>query len=356
MLQKNCRSMVLTLSSFVSILLFQNCAPQSFNALDSASAELGSQSYLPSQTGLITPSTATNTPQISSGTGASSSQGAIAPGAANNPVNNTSVNNTASSCSAYVNMLNWDPNEQYKIEIASVMNQDLNGNQIDIPAYSGFSVSFSSTRMGTHAFNATKFLVANSGFTIKLEDPESGAAEIPSSAYMDPQDTAAKMQASVSSWNHSAQQVGSRAGFFVNRDFYFSHLTNFKKSKVSLYCNNKLVASGTQDVRTLNFELNTVFTKIKDVGYTFKDPNRSAFVNISCPLEVKAGSSIQCTVSGVNLASGYWLVNGKEDRSADDNTTYTMNNVPAGNHTFQVVVKYKGGLEDRSEMFLVKAR
>ncbi|NUN07473.1 MAG: hypothetical protein HUU57_17140 [Bdellovibrio sp.] len=360
MLIKTRRSIWTTLGFLLVLISFQNCTPQSFSALEQASTKAGTDENLVSQDGTGGTSGGAAAPSANSDagknntSGASSAQSATATNSSG--TNSSSTEPSAPSCSTYASMLNWDSNEQFRVEIGGVMTRELDGTKAEIPAYSSFNIAFSNNRAGTHAFNAIGFMVASSGFSIKIEDPEAGSIEVPISAYEDPQNIVTKRQAVIASWDSGGLQVGSRAGFLIKKDFYFSNLTKFKNSKVSLYCNNKLVASGTQDIRVLDFELNTVFVRTKSGGYTFRDSERSAFVNISCPLEVRSGSNIQCTASGVGMISGYWIVDGKEERSFDNQTTYIMNKALTGNHTFQAVVKYSGGLEDRSEIFMVKAR
>lgn len=67
-------------------------------------------------------------------------------------------------------------------------------------------------------------------------------------------------------------------------------------------------------------------------------------LTITCPTSLRAHSSGTCSATYVGaLASGYWTVNGSKVANSDNLTSFTWNDIPAGNYRVQGIAKDNNG-------------
>jgi hypothetical protein len=336
------------------ILTFQNCA-QSENfktaALSSLSQDSASSSNT-SQSNIDNESSAQESEKnkkkraaASTPTSAPKDSSSAAPPAASS---------VAETCVDYMNTLGADNfSGPLMVELNPIDNIGMSGNEPY--AYMGFGIAFRGKKPVGEETYLRRFKFDTSGFVIKLKALDSNTIITMANSYFTtiPSLPSEKTNSIVYS-NSNPNSPNKDIRFQVSNKFYFDNKDRLNAMRVELYCHENLVASGIQDFKRLEFPLNKKMLKTKN-GYTFKD-SVIGFINMSCPTEAVAGSSLRCTAGGVGLENIYWLVNGVRASEFDKNKMAQFTNVPAGVHTVQAIAVLSNGKEMRSLMYTIQIK
>lgn len=378
----------LGLLSFSTIIVFQNCANPQFEDSDFASSlssggRAGS-SYdsrggstgsgggvvnIPSQGNSYTGGTNWTYPPgsnsggtTSPGSVSSGSSGVVTtPSAGGSGVVSSPTGSSGAAasvdCLKSFNHMAWhgDLNQAFNVELSGFDSMDTSGAQ-EIFSHGGFGIRFESKpRPGvpSNELYSVRGPVASSGLSFRLVDIHTKkVVEVVASDYGTSSVNAIYRHLDATFYS---SPKGTSVGVALKRDFYDRYKSVLGYVQVEMYCSGKLIARGIQDFKSLDVPMTKKLVKVSDRGYDSAVPG-TGFVKLNCPLEVAAGSKISCTSSGVYISSRSYEVNYVKQSKFDNLAEISYANAPAGVHYIQTKVKYKSGIEDRSQLRTIRVK
>lgn len=220
-----------------------------------------------------------------------------------------------------------------QVELNLIDNKNLVGT--NPYAYSGFQIAFIGKKPTNEAYYRRNFDMAASGFKIKMTDT--------TSSYSIKIDSAEDAIV----YSISDDRPLKKISFNFPNSTYFLNKNNLANVNIELYCADKRVGGGVQDLRSLAYPLSVLYQQTSTRGYTFKDGNMS-FMNMSCSNDAVAGGQVICAAGGIGFVKLEWFVNNVNVPEFKNLGKVTFNNVPAGVHTVQAVAYLADGKELRS--------
>ena len=238
----------------------------------------------------------------------------------------------------------------------------------EVLAHDGIDVRFENPyRLGSQEYGRYSPNFFADGYTIKVTDNASGASVTPVESDLDYHYQGGNLDRAVNTFVTGAKSAineynritNNSVRHLLNRNFY-EKIKNFKTSTVSLYCKNNLVASGIQDVNSLTYIMSRkMYKKTTTQSSYYAFPTTDGFSYLDCPYEINAGSSSKCELLGNNIANGYWVVNGQKGQQYNTSAYKYELNLSAltrGEHKVQFFLNYKNGSGDVSQIYLVKVK
>lgn len=277
------------------------------------------------------------------------------------------------NCAQDLEKLGWNDlatRENVQVHLYATDNEAISKDPVEyeVIAHDGIDVRFENPyRIGSQEFGRASANLLAEGYEVKIVDNASGMMASATSAELDyhyqGQDPNRAVNTFISGAKSAVNEYGRTTNNSIRHLFnkaFYDRIKSFGKSTVSLYCNNKLVAKGEQDVNSLAYTMSRkMVKKTTSQGSYYSTPTTDGFSILECPYEMNAGDAATCTLLGNNVANGYWLVDGVKG------TQYTtsvysyklnLNSLSRGQHKIQFILNYKNGVQDVSQIFLVKIK
>ena len=281
----------------------------------------------------------------------------------------------STDCSADLAALNWSGlNSIEKVRVAMRPLDNYwakeDGYPNEIYAYGGMGIGFENPyRQGSRSFFRHAPNYQAEGYSIQIKDSTTGllvealdsdlsrphvwsAAGLPAMGFI---------KSVASELDSNSREQYNFVSYHFSRSLY-DRIKNFRNATVSLYCKNVLVSEGIQDIQSLAVDMARTLVKVgtyQDISlYSYPANVTTGYVNVKCPLEIIAGSTLKCTAGGLGISSGYWLIDGQRTSqfSGVNPTALDLSSLSRGAHTAQLWVTYSNGITDRSNIHLIKIK
>ncbi len=138
--------------------------------------------------------------------------------------------------------------------------------------------------------------------------------------------------------------------------------------ELQIYCKGQLVNKAVQDLRVLDFDMDSRYVK-SSRGDTYITVNGNQYrvarelpahlapeVKLSCPLNIAAGGTGQCSSSAIGASLLQWFVNLDQLEGADNLSSVTAQNAQVGRHLIQTKVEYADGRKARSAIQVIEVK
>ena len=353
------RSSGSVLAGAVLLILLQSCSPDKFEtSVDNSDSTIQSSRSIAAVAPALPPPgvpRAAMPPVSGAGSGVVSPLPIVTPvpvsppAPAQAPVAVTEPVDT-STCDDHMNALGQSSfSGPIQVDLNPIDNIGLGGEGNERFAYMGFGISFNAKTPVGEPLYFKKLHTEATGFVVKFRDVLSNTVvTVPNSAYTTIPLLPLETNSGYAVSNSNPLKPSKRLDFQVASSFYFANRSVLNNVKVELYCFEKLVASGLQDFKSLEYPLNKTYKLAPSgTGYVSSDAV-NGFIHLGCPTEVAAGTTLLCTAGGLGLENVFWVINGSRFTIFDRSKTMSFPNAPAGVHSVQAIAVLSNGKEMRS--------